>query len=332
MPKDPTDLPEIPVLDTGPEFPIETLEREPERARKLLDAATRLVPRAGLRALDAVSRRWLAKWANPALPEIDQIAARLGRPGAYFLSVNYEWGCTVCVGPAPVTATARLVRVLDWATPGLGRNVVAARVRGAAGPFVTLTWPGYTGVLQAMAPGRFAAALNQAPMQRRRRRPYALDWAANRARVWRSPDMMAAHVLRHVFEAAPDFAAAKQTLVTTPIAAPAIFSLTGVAADETIVIERTETGARVHRGPVAAANHWLARDWTGQPRGYDSLGRARAMGEIAPDLEASFAWLTPPILNPRTRLVMAADAGVGRLEAQGFEAMRPATSRLSIPC
>ena len=92
-----------------------------------------------------------------ALAEIDEIAARLGRPGGHFLSVNYEWGCTVGVGPSPDGRSARLTRTLDWFTPGLGRYVMAARVAGQAGHFVTLTWPGFVGVLQAMAPGRFSA-------------------------------------------------------------------------------------------------------------------------------------------------------------------------------
>src|SRR5687768_10372991 len=185
-------LPPIPVHEVGPAFPLETLVLEEQRAHALLDAATRYVPRAALAALDAVSRRWLAKWSNAHLAEIDAIARRLGRPGAYFLSVNYEWGCTCRVGPAPDGRTARLVRVLDWRTPGLGRHVVAAQVAGRSGSFVTLTWPGYTGVLQAMAPGRFAAALNQAPM-RVPTSVYPLDWAANRARVWPMPHPTPAH-------------------------------------------------------------------------------------------------------------------------------------------
>ena len=192
---------EIPVHDVGPPYPLETLELEPARANALIDGATRGVPRAALRALDAVSRRWLAKQDSVHLDEIDAIADRLGRPGAYFLSVNYEWGCTCRVGPSPDGTSARLVRVLDWVTHGLGRHVIAARVAGAAGPFVTLTWPGYTGVLQAMAPGRFSAALNQAPM----RRPlgsFYLDWAVNRGRVWRMPHLTPAHLLREVFETA----------------------------------------------------------------------------------------------------------------------------------
>src|SRR5262245_55041893 len=169
----------IPVLDTGPSFPIETLLAHEARAHSLIDLATGAIPSAALRQLDRVSRRWLEKWNNAHLAEIDAIATRLARPGAYFFSVNYEWGCTCKVAPAADHLSARLIRVLDWKTPGLGKNVLAARVDCPHGRYVTLTWPGYTGVLSAMAPGRFAAALNQAPM-RKAVGFYVLDWAANR--------------------------------------------------------------------------------------------------------------------------------------------------------
>jgi hypothetical protein len=91
----------IPVLDTGPTFAMETLVAHEARAHALLDLATGPLPSAALRQLDKVSRRWLAKWENAHLPEIDAIAARLARPGAYFLSVNYEWACTCRVAPGP---------------------------------------------------------------------------------------------------------------------------------------------------------------------------------------------------------------------------------------
>ncbi len=319
----------IPVHEVGPAFPLETLVLEEQRAHALLNAATRYVPRAALAALDAVSRRWLAKWSNAHLAEIDAIARRLGRPGAYFLSVNYEWGCTCRVGPAPDGLTARLVRVLDWRTPGLGRHVVAAKVACRSGPFVTLTWPGYTGVLQAMAPGRFAAALNQAPM----RVPsgvYPLDWAANRARVWRMPHPTPAHLLREVFEEARSFAEARQMLADRPIASPAIFSLAGTRACDAVVIERTELGRSVHEGCHVAANHWQAPGWRGRSRGLDSAGRAALMHRAAAALAPNFGWLVPPIRNARTRLAMVADAGEGRLVAQGFEADGAATGILEL--
>ncbi len=323
-------LPTIPVLEVGADFPMATLRADEPRAHALLDQATQGIPRAALQAADAVSRRWLIKSRNSHLPEIDDIAARLDRPGAYFLSVNYEWGCTVGVKPCPDRQTARLVRVLDWRTPGLGRNIMAATVNGAAGRFLTLTWPGYTGVLQGMAPGRFSAALNQAPMRKSAGGFLPIDWAVNRMRVWRMPYPTPAHLLRTVFETCRSFADAKRVLMDHPIASPGIYSLAGLTCDETCVIERTETKAHLHEGPSVAANHWQAAGWTGHPRGKDSAGRTRLMHTIPSALDLDFSWVKPPILNERTRLAMVADASSGHVVAQGFEADGPATLPLEL--
>jgi hypothetical protein len=325
----PSRLEPIPVLDTGPAFAMETLVAHEARAHALLDLATGPLPSAALRQLDKVSRRWLAKWENAHLAEIDAIAARLARPGAYFFSVNYEWACTCRVAPGPGRRSARLVRVLDWRTPGLGRHVIAARVASPRGRFVTLTWPGYTGVLTAIAPGRFSAALNQAPM-RKAVGFYVLDWAVSRRRVWTMPHPTPAHLLRSVFETAADYTEARERLTREPISTPAIFSLAGLRPSETVVIERTETDARVHIGANVAANHWEAPGWRGRARGERSAERAAMMHRIIPELVPDFSWLAPPVLNPTTRIVMVSDAAEGRLVAQGFEAMRPATEPLEL--
>jgi hypothetical protein len=219
--------------------------------------------------------------------------------------------------------------VLDWRAPGLGRHVIAARVTCRHGCFVTLTWPGYTGVLTAMAPGRFSAALNQAPM-RKAIGFYVLDWAMSRRRVWTMPHPTPAHLLRAVFETAADFAEARERLTREPISTPAIFALAGIRASETVVIERTETDARVHVGSNVAANHWEAPGWRGRSRGVASAERASMMHCVMADLKPDFSWLAPPILNPTTRVVMVADAAEGRLVAQGFEDMSPATEPLEL--
>ena len=328
------DLAEIPVVETGPDYPYATLLADEPRAHALIDSATRMAPRQALKALDAISRRWLAKWNNEHLPEIDRIAGRLDRPGAYFLSVNYEWGCTVGVSAAPDGQSARLTRVLDWRTPGLGRCIMAAQVAGPAGEFTTLTWPGYTGILQAMAPGRFAAALNQAPMPKIGGGVYPFDWLANKIKVWKTPHATPAHVLRDVFERCADYSAARRYLIETPIAAPVIYSLAGVAADELCIVERTDDQAHVHDGAKAAANAWQAPGWQGRERGEDSAGRTDQMlcdvVRAGGQMDADFSWLRPPILNARTRLAMTCDAARGRLLAQGYEAEGAATRVLDL--
>ena len=323
-------LPAIPVVETGRDFPVQTLLQHKARTHALLDIASDRYPKRVLKSLDQVSRAWLARWDNAHLEEIDTVAKILDRPGAYFFSVNYEWGCTCRVAPSPDRTSARLIRVLDWLTPGLGENLIAARVSGApAGPFVLLTWPGYTGVLQVMAPGRFSAALNQAPM-RKAVGLYYVDWAANRRRVWTMPYPTPAHLLRTVCEEALTFHEARQMLVERPISTPAIFSIAGVEPGETAIIERTEHEAKVRDGNHVAANHWEAAGWQGHARGLDSPGRARLMSGIAPDLDPRFPWLQSPILNDHTRLVMVSDARLSRLAAQGYEKSGPATEPLEL--
>jgi hypothetical protein len=320
-------LPAIPVLDVGVDWPFETLERAFDRLNALLDAGGGRIPDLAIRMADAVSRRWLRRWHEPYLAEIDRIAARISRPGAYFLNVSYEWGCTSSATPSPDCGSARLMRVLDWPDRGLGRYVIAARVDGAAGRWLTLTWPGYTGVLQAMAPRRFAAALNQAPMEQ----PVGalpLDWLLNRAKVWRQPHLTPAHLLRQVFERARGFAEAKETLMETPIAVPTIYTLAGLGPEETCVIERLPEEAHVIEGAVCAANDWQASGWSGRPRGEDNAARVERMRSAQPALDGAFDWLRPPIHNRRTRLVLVADAAVGTVVAQGYEEEGAATAVL----
>jgi hypothetical protein len=327
MGKQETSLQAIPVFDVGQDWPFETLDRGFARVNALLDEGSRLVPRSAIAIADNISRRWLERWHEPYLAEIDRIAARLGRPGAYFFNVSYEWGCTSSAGPGVEGTSARLMRVLDWPNRGLGRHVIAARVDGAAGPWLTLTWPGYTGVLQAVAPGRFAAALNQAPMDK----PvglYPLDWLVNRLQVWNRPHLTPAHLLRRVFEGAPDFAAAKRMLIETPLALPTIYILAGLKPDEACVVERMPERAHVIDGPAAAANAWQAPDWTGRPRGEKNDERRECMGAFRCSLDDGFPWLRPPVLNRWTRLVFAADASRGEALAQGYEADGPATAVL----
>ncbi len=326
-----TTLPAIPVVDVGPDWPFETLEHELDRINALLDAGSGRIPSLAIKLADAVSRRWLERWHEPYLEEIDRIAERIARPGAYFLNISYEWGCTSSAGPSPDERSARLVRVLDWPDRGLGRYVMAARVACDAGTWLTLTWPGYTGVLQAVAPGRFAAALNQAPMDQ----PVGVlpaDWVVNRWRVWKQPHLTPAHLLRQVFEQAGTFAEAKAMLVETPIALATIYILAGVAPGDACVIERMPEKAHVIDGPACAANAWQAPAWSGRPRGEENIQRLSCMKAAARSFDDDFAWLEPPILNWQTRLALVADASSGELMAQGFEADGAATTILRVTC
>lgn len=318
-------LPAIPLHDVAAAQHL--LDLEPARLAALIEAAERRYPRPAIAVADRLSKRWLRASANPYLAEIEAVAARLGRPGAHFLNLSYEWACTCSVGPAARGPGGRLTRVLDWPFEGLGSQIVAARQQGPAGAWINLTWPGFTGVIQGHAPGRFSAAFNQAPL--RRRSPFkALDWALDRHGLWRSRALPPGHLLRRVFDAAVDFAAARAMLAEVPLALPAIFSLVGPRPGEQVVIERLENRAVLHEGPpgeyVVAANHWTAAELPpARPRGTASERRAEVMGAAAAAAGADLAWLKPPVLNPTTRLALYAEPASGHLVAQGFEAAGP---------
>ena len=320
-PRDPLaqgdNLPPIPLREARDIAAVIAAERG--RLDALIAAAERSYPAAAIALGDRISRRWLEKAENPYLDEIETVARALGRPGAYFLNLSYEWACTCSVGPTADGTSSRLTRVLDWPFDGLGAQILAVRQTAPAGDWINLTWPGFTGAIQGLALGRFAAAFNQAPM-RRRSPSKIVDWSLDRLGLWRRRALPPGHLLRQVFEEARDFAEARKLLSERPIAMPAIFSLAGPGPEDQAVIERLETHAEVHHGPQVAANHWLGPMPRARPRGTNSEGRARLMRGQAANAGPDLAWLRPPILNETTRLALYAEPASGRLVAQGFEA------------
>ena len=265
---------------------------------------------------DRISRDWLARTNDPYVGEIHALAARLGIPGVYALNVVFEWGCTS--GAFETESGIELRRVLDWGFPKLGENLIVARQSGSAGDFHNITWPGIVGVYQAVARGRFAAAINQAPM-RRHGLGIGTDWLRNRFGVHRKGGMPPAFLLRQAFETARDFASAKEIMLKTPIAVPVIYTLVGTKPGEGCVIERVENDFALREiagDRVCAANHFLShlngygKGWL--PRSNDSGERARVADALPMhEIETDFAWFAPPIANPKSRLALNANAATG---------------------
>ena len=333
-------LVKIPYVDLGGYTPLELLFLHRRSAALLVEGAKRTFGEASLLAstltmpwTDRASHRWLEKSDNPYLREIEAMAEALGLPGVYTLNLCFEWGCTS--GAWRSDGTPFLRRVLDWPFPALGEHIVVAHQKGQAGAFFNVTWPGLSGILQAMAPGRFAAAINQAPM-RRRGAGFVGDWALGRIAVARNTALPPSHLLRQAFETAPDYAAAKAMLCTTPLAVPAIFVLCGIGNGEGCVIERSEEAFAVREmadGHVCATNHFeshlndAGQGWRARP--IDSRGRlvcARTLGP-ATDL----FWFTPPIANVNSRLALTANAANGTLMVMGTAGERPVTEIFRLP-
>lgn len=317
-------LPEIPHFDIGGSRSPALAQADPDRFRAIMAAGAAHYGRRALSVGDAVSRRWLARRANPFAGEIAEIAAGAAGPGAYLLNLSYEWTCTASAAADPSGAGNRLLRTLDWPLNGLGRHVVVARMRGAAGSYENVTWPGFAGVATAMAPGRFAAAINQPPMRKWTSSCW-FDWGINRWRLWRRCALPPMHVLRQAFETCRTYAEARRRLIETPLAMPAFFTLSGVEPDEGCVIEREEDAAYVRDAPASAANHWVAGSAAGRDRGADSPERLTLMETLRDASADDFAWVRPPILNATTRLAVIANAKRGLLVVQGWEEDGPAT-------
>jgi hypothetical protein len=332
-----TDLPTIPLTDIREGGPVRHAIEARARMRALRDdCMSWLMPpaRVLLPAMDAVTRLWLRRSCSPYVTEIGAIAAAVGLPGLWFFNGSYAWGCTTIAreeGGAPW-----LARTLDWPFPGLGRHLEITHMRGPAGDFYNVSWPGYVGALTACAPGRFAAAINQAPLWRRTMspllRPY--DLAANALSTWQVSFCPPDHLLREVFETCRGFAEAKHRLETVSIARPVIYTLAGCAPGERCVIERTEQGFMTHVGETAAANDWLqpTKPWEGRvashllltasyvEAGARSRARREALGSWSRDFaSADFAWVAPPVLNPFTRYAVQACPARGRLSAVGYD-------------
>ncbi|MBI1208456.1 MAG: hypothetical protein GC191_14375 [Azospirillum sp.] len=325
-------LPKIPVIDLGRDgfAPLVAMHRG--RLDDILASARRQYSRPLLALGDRVCRRWADGTALlPYRDELEDITAAIGATGGWLLNFSYEWGCTCGVAAAPDGAP-RLMRSLDWQLPGLGRTLVAAWRDASAGRWLNLTWPGFIGTVQGLAPGRFAVAINQAPgADTGWGRPG--DWLASRIAVWRhrqSPPVLA---LRRAFDECRDFAAACDFLAGVPLCAPVIFTVAGCRPGDAAVIERLPDRAIIHRDAAAVTNHWLTTTLPGRSHSFETAARLTAMRRhlaARTPLSPAFAWLSPPILNPETRLVMEATPATGDLAAQGFEGETAATAVLTI--
>jgi hypothetical protein len=330
-------LSDIPLVDIREGGPLRQAQASAARARALRDDCLSFFPRpvaAALPMLDTLARRWLSRSQSPYVREIEGIAAALGFSGVWFLNGSYSWGCTTM--SRDEDGEPWLVRTLDWPFPGLGRHVEIAHKWGQAGEFYSVTWPGYVGTLTAMAPGRFGAAINQAPLWRRTRHPWLrpYDLAANAAKTWRIHNMPPDQLLRQVFETCQDFAAARAMLERTPVARPVIYSLAGTRPAERCVIERTEEDFETRETATVAANDWHScrEPWEARVGGdlvltcrYEEAGensrcRRETMERFSGSLmQEPFGWLAEPVNNRFTRLAVEMCPARGLLRVMGLE-------------
>ena len=332
-----SDLTTIPLRDMRDGGPLRHAIEAAAQARALRDDCVAWLPSAArqmMPAFDAITRRWLMRSRSPYVAEITAIAAALEFSGIWFLNGSYQWGCTSL---ARDDDAPWLVRTLDWPFPGLGRHVEIVRMAGRAGEYYSVTWPGFVGVLTGMAPGRFAASINQAPLWRRTEHPWLrpLDIAANALATWPLRHMPPDQLLRETFETCHDYASARQRLETAPVARPVIYTLAGCAPGERCVIERTVDGFNTRTDDTGAANDWLVRAKRWEARiganimftashdeaAANSSGRREALAGWNAPFGGHFTWVTPPVLNLYTRIATEMCPAQGILRVTGYESV-----------
>lgn len=335
----------IPFVDLRGKTPIDLLRSYPDVARELIASARRAYGKAAFLAslpalplADKSAHRWLVRNKNPYLHEIESFADVVEARGIIALNLSYEFGCTS--GVWRTDESVSLLRVLDWPVAKLGKHAMVVLQSSKAGDFYNVTWPGVAGVFSGMAPGRFSAALNQAP-SRKHHAGLVGDWLINCLYMNKEVGMPPAHALRQAFEKAASYAEAKSMLIDTPLAVPAIFILAGISPGEGCIIERLEHTAKVIElsagQKVSASNHFqteLANVGLGfRPREIDSAGRFKLSGSIGGHDLANddFRFLQAPIINANTRLAMTADAARCRLLLQGYEGSVAATAMFNLP-
>jgi hypothetical protein len=332
----------VPFVDIREGGPPGHARQRREQALALRAACLGWLPAGGVlaRLADPLARSWLRRSASPLVGEIGAIARTLARPGVWLLHGAYAFGCTALADESADGPVLR--RTLDWPFPGLGRLVEVTRQRGEAGEFLNVTWPGFAGVLTAVAPGRFAASINQAPMRRRTTAGWLLwlDYALNALTAFfasgRPPPE---HVLRRAFETCATFDEACRLLARTPVARPVLFLVAGCAAGERMLIERGDDQTRIYRDDTVVANAWRdhSRGWRSRVCGEgtpieNNRRRVAAMAACTGVHPPNLEWVTTPVANACTRVAVEMCAASGRLVVAGWEANGRVTKVTEVSC
>lgn len=333
---------EIPLIHMDSSDAFALVERTWPQTRELMRdvLTTHWAFPLAVKLAEGPSRRWLERRQNPYLPEIARIAKAVGRRGGYFFNIVYEWGCSTSVARDPAGEGARMIRVLDWELRGMAKHTVIAEQQTPVGPFYNLTWPGYAGVVTGMAPGRFAAAINQGP----RFVAYKSFWLNEIAARWRmlhcGAAIPATHLLRRAFEAAANFEEAIAVLMKTDeaVATPAIFVVSGTSEHDGAIVEACGHERRVTRmngAPLGIANNWIspdlhgvphapAREWAGAMTAeQDSAMRRAGICRMQDGPFGGAATLPPPMLNSRTVMVAEMNARTGHMRIEALESPKP---------
>ncbi len=187
-----------------------------------------------------------------------------------------------------------------------------------------------------MAPGRFAAAINQGPRMLVLGIHFIDDIVIHLRLLVECGAVPATHLLRRTFEEAADFERAVEILSNedVTIAMPALFVIAGVRHEQCCVIEAWGSNRRVHwagtTAPlgIGAANQWLSRDLAGRARTApgvatdpeaNNLARRTIITQLQKGAFYGAADLPEPVINKRTVMVVTANAQQGEITVEALD-------------
>jgi len=176
--------------------------------------------------------------------ELAQFARKIdAEMPSWLKDLKEKWfGCTALAFNRKGRGGVAHVRNMDWPVEDCGKLSAVIHYTGGCGPFTSVGWPCFVGVISGIAKGRFSITLNQAPQVGM----VSTNWPA-------------AFALRNVFQECETFDQVVKTLTSTRLSASALFMVVGTKRDQAVVIEHT--GRKAERrwmkdGVLALANHF----------------------------------------------------------------------------
>lgn len=330
------ELPEIPVERYAPDTVMAARIHKNKFLGMLENCRTQYGTRL-LKIADNFAFKWMSKAELLGYEqELLDIAEEINGAGKYILNLSYEFACTAGV-MNEYNGKPALYRAFDWPIDNIGDKLMILKRGGKKGHYWDITFPGMVGVVHAMAPRRFAIAINRAPIPVTFKLPFwqgltkPLDKWVQRIKTYRTGATPAPILLRKVFEECANFDEAVKMLQETKLSAPTIFTICGTEQGQALVIERDRDRAFTRHGDDAVtANHWQeAQLGKAHARPIASKARLSSMKDITQKNipQHNFNWLSAPILNDMTRMACELSPQKEIIKIVGTQGVRQVTRK-----
>lgn len=196
--------------------------------------------------------------------DIETLAGLLNLDMSDVICANLEYELTTCLLKNPFACTSAAfyrpnqgmihIRNLDWPGEYVGQYTIKVNFLSHQGEFTAVTWPGFVGIMSAVAKGRFSATINWLPWLHSAFLP---DW-------FPKPNLFgwpASFLLRYIFERCKTFEDALNEIKRKKVVAPVLITLVGPKKGQAVAIERGTHHYRIrhYREPaLVATNHYIA--------------------------------------------------------------------------